>query len=132
MRQAGFILLAILCMGAEGQCNACDVTRATKCQEYTGDATAVSPYMAEPTVTVDRHSNEWGTVLAHVWLHNPTALDATADVSCEFYLDDWHAGDNSIQDVTVCAESSVYSELQYGGDFQDSAEAGVICVASWR
>ncbi|MCP4573315.1 MAG: hypothetical protein GY838_13250 [bacterium] len=125
------LLLATLGLGAEGQCNACENTEASKCLDYSGDASALAVYEDEETLTFQFGAN-LDSVCAHVMLHNPTDNTARASTDCEFHLDDWHAGDNSIEDVVVCPNSTVESTICFNDDFDEFTEVSTVCITVWR
>ena len=124
------LLCAVLCVTSGQQCSVCEGTRATQPKVYAGDKDVVDPYAGAPIVTLQQTGMD--TILARVPLHNPTLQLYLADVSCKFFHDDWLAGTNTIRDVKVPSNSTVYAELQWGGDFLESAKAGATCSTVWH
>jgi hypothetical protein len=125
------LFLAALALGAEGQCNACENTEASRCLDYSGDASALAAYEDEETLSF-LFGGDLDSVCAHIMLHNPADSTARADTECEFMLDDWIAGTNEITDVVVCPGSSVESKVCWTDDFDEFTQVGTTCVTVWR
>lgn len=123
-------LVAAALATVASDCDCVGGTRQTDCKGYAGDATALEPHSDTPELELTY--GEIDTMVARVGLHNPTEAEAIADVSCIYWLDGWQAGDNARSGVEVCAESSVWVELQWGGDFLESQIAGVSCDVTWQ
>jgi hypothetical protein len=125
------LLLAGPALGAEGQCNACNNTEASKCMDYTGDASAIEPYADDETMTF-QFGADLDSVCAHIMVHNPTEQTAHADTECEFTFDGWIAGTNEITDVVVCPGSSVKSTICWADDFDEFTLVETECITVWR
>lgn len=119
------LIIWILSLGAD-----CD-SRQTACKSYQGDPNATEPYDAPPVVTVTHDG--FDTIMARVGLHNPTGVEYEVDVECTFWVGGMHDDENPGQHTaSVCPDSSVYVEIQYGTDLLQSTEVGATCTAVWN
>jgi hypothetical protein len=106
--------LTILLAALLANCSTCDPiggTRESSDKPYSGLPAATMPHNSTPEFSVQQvgSCDSTGctyTVMARVLLHNPTDVDVTADVACEFYLEEGYlAASNERTGILVKARS---------------------------
>jgi hypothetical protein len=124
-----FVLLGLF-VSMLSACNGCD-PNVSPCKHYQGDVAAVEPYDATPILDNTRDGDAL-SMLAVVPLHNPQDVVRTADIMCDFYLDD-EVVDTDVKDgVEVCPESTVMVEMGILTMVLNETTAGVTCESFWQ
>lgn len=119
-------VMALACLAGCGDCN-----REVRDVPYTGDATAIDPYVEAAGLHWDPGGCDstgctyflYGTA----WLHNPREEAFQTAVRCEFWDDNYLIGDSTMADIDIGARRSKELEFREQYTTPDTSSISFTC-----